>query len=222
MIQVANSAFPMGAFNHSYGFETLITNGDVSDAETLEKACDDWLLYSVAPSDGAGVVLAHRSATEGDINKLIELDNLIGSLKLAREIREASYKMGYAFLNAVMGIFEPDGLVERYKQAIKEGNCKGNQAIAFGSVASFYGSSEEEAVLVFFQSSLSNLITVAARLIPLGQIEAQHIITNTWPLLHKAVNIAMSRRADDLGSSAVALEIAAMEHERLYTRLCMS
>ena len=222
LVQVANSAFPTGAFNHSYGFETLISTGDISNAETLDRFCSDWLIYGVTPVDGAAVVAAHRAALAGDLDQLAELDNLVGALKLPREVREASYKMGYAFLTAVMGVFQHGGMVETYTQEVKEGKCEGHQAVAFGIAAAAFGIPEAETVLVFLQSTLSNLVGVAARIIPLGQIEAQRIVAKAWSLLTQAVEIARSLQPEEFGTTTAVLDIAAMHHERLYSRLCMS
>ncbi len=221
LLQVANSSFPTGAFNHSYGFETLIDEGTIYNAETLEVACRDWLLYGVAPADGAAAVSAHRANISGDLDQLIELDNLIGALKLAREVREASYKTGRAFLTAVCNIFHAAAM-ESYAQAIKRGRCEGHQSVAFGAAAATFGVTEDEATLVFLQSTLTNLLGVAARLIPLGQVEAQRIITKAAPLLTQAANVAKSRKPEEFGTMTAALDIAAMGHERLYSRLCMS
>lgn len=221
LLQVANSAFPTGAFNHSYGFETLIDRKVISNAGTLDTACRDWLLYGVAPLDGATVASAHRAALAGDLEQLVELDNLVGALKLAREVREASYKMGCAFLTAVLKVFEPTGIAA-YAQAVKEGKCEGHQSVAFGVAAAAFGIPETETVLVFLQSTLSNLVGVASRLIPLGQVETQRIIAKAWPLLVRAAEVAKSRKPEEFGTTTAALDIAAMHHERLYSRLCMS
>ena len=35
LLQVVNSAFPTGAFNHSYGFETLIDSGEIHDVHSF-------------------------------------------------------------------------------------------------------------------------------------------------------------------------------------------
>ena len=221
MLQVANSAFPIGVFNHSYGFETLIDRGAISNVKTLDMACRDWLLYGVAPVDGAGVVSAHRAALAGDVNQLVELDNLVGALKLAREIREASYKIGRAFLKTVLEVFRPAGMTP-YTQAVKEGKCEGHQAVAFGVAATAFGIPETETVLVFLQSAFTSLVGVAGRLIPLGQVETQRIIAGAWPLLLQAVEVTKSRKPEEFGTMTAALDIAGMHHERLYSRLCMS
>jgi urease accessory protein len=221
LLQVVNSSFPTGAFNHSYGFETLIEKEIITDSKTLETHCRDWLLYGVAPVDGAAVACAYRAALADDLDKLLELDNIVGALKLPREVREASYKTGGAFLNVMCKVFKMKHLVP-YAEAVANKICEGHHAVAFGVAATDFGIPESEAVLAFFQSAFSNLVGVAARLIPLGQVETQRIIAGAWPLLNEAVDVARSRSLDELGTNTAYLDIAGMHHERLYSRLCMS
>ena len=107
LLQVANASFPTGAFNHSYGFETWIDSGALDDAASFESACRDWLRYAAVPTDGAAVAHAHRRAAAGDLDGLVDLDHIVGALKLSRESREASFKTGRALLGAYRDIFSP-------------------------------------------------------------------------------------------------------------------
>jgi urease accessory protein len=221
LLQVANASFPTGAFNHSYGLETWIDSNRVHDAATAEAACRDWLRHGTAPADGAAVAAAHDAGVAGDQEALIRVDRLVGALKLARETREASLKTGRATINAIRDIFQAPRVIA-YEALVREGRCGGHQAVAFGIAAVDFDVSRQQAVLAFLQSSLMNIVSVAARLIPLGQVEAQRIVTRAWPLLQGCATIAQSRELRHFGSATAALDIAAMRHERLTTRLCMS
>ena len=109
-----------------------------------------------------------------------------------------------------------------YAEAVAKKSCEGHHSVAFGVAATDFQISESEAVLAFLQTAFSNLVGVATRLIPLGQVETQRIIAEAWPLLNEAVDVAQSRNPDELGTNTVYLDIAGMHHERLYSRLCMS
>lgn len=221
LLQVANAAFPTGAFNHSYGLETWIDASQVNDAATAEAACRDWLRYGSAPADGAAVAAAHRAALAGDQEAIVRVDRIVGALKLARETREASLKTGRATINAIRDVFQAPRILA-YEALVREGRCGGHQAVAFGIAAVDFEVSQEQAVLAFLQSGLMNIVGVAARLIPLGQVDAQRIVARAWPLLQGCAAIAQSRDLRHFGSATAALDIAAMRHERLTTRLCMS
>lgn len=220
-LQVANSSFPTGAFNHSYGFETWIDSEQVSDAKSFECACRDWLLYGVASADGAAVAHAHRLIQKNSIDELVKLDNVTGALKLTRESREASDKMGHALLSAIQNIFEPINL-KSFQNAIQTKRCSGHQSVIYGVAAGDMRLPEKETVTSFLQASFSNLASVASRIIPLGQIETQKIILEAWPLILEATEISQKTKMEEMGTSMAALDVASMKHEHLHTRLCMS
>lgn len=221
MLQVSNSSFPTGAFNHSYGFETWIDSEQINDAPSFEVALRDWLIYGVASADGAAVAHAYRAVQADDIDALVALDDLVGALKLSREAREASDKTGHALLSALRDVFAPEKL-KIFESAIKSGRCAGHQAVIFGAAAREFGLSERDTVLSFLQAAISNLAGVASRIIPLGQVETQRIILNAWPLLQEATKNARNTALNEMGTSMTSLDIASMQHERLHTRLCMS
>ena len=170
---------------------------------------------------GAAVAHAWRHAAAGDLDALIALDETLGALKLSRESREASFKTGRALLGAYRDIFGAQPLAS-FAEAVREGRCEGHQAVVFGAAAAAQAIATGDAVLAFLQTGLSNLVSVGARLIPLGQIESQRIVRGAWPLLTGAADDACAAGIDDLGSATAGLDVASMQHERLHTRLCMS
>ena len=221
LLQVANASFPTGAFNHSYGFETWIDAGALDDGTRFGNACRDWLRYAAVPTDGAAVAHAHRRTAAGDLDGLVDLDQIVGALKLSRESREASFKTGRALLGAYRDVFSSEALAA-FAAATRDGRCEGHQAVIFGAAAKAQEIGVGDAVLAFLHAALSNLVSVGARLIPLGQIESQRIIREAWPLLTQGADEACAMALDSLGSATAGLDIASMRHERLHTRLCMS
>ena len=221
LLQVANASFPTGAFNHSYGFETWIDAGALDDAARFESACRDWLRYGAQRTDGAAVAHACRHAAAGDLAALVGLDRIVGALKLSRETREASFKTGRALLGAYRDVFSAESLAP-FAAAVRDRRSEGHQAVVFGAAAEAQGIGVDDAVLAFLHAALSNLVSVGARLIPLGQIESQRIIREAWPLLAEGASDACAMEIEALGSATAGLDVASMRHERLHTRLCMS
>ncbi len=222
LLQVATAAFPTGAFNHSFGFETWIDCEAIDDAASFEIACRDWLLYAAAPLDGVAVAHAQRYAAVGDRDGLVALDVTLGAMRLTRESREASMKTGRSFLNTLSEVFETPQILKNYAEAIQAGKCDGHQAVAFGAAAGAFGLSPGTAVLAHLQSSLSNLASVAARLVPIGQVEIQRILRRAWPLLIDCTREAEQTELSRMSANMVSLDVASMNHESLHTRLCMS
>jgi urease accessory protein len=221
LLQLTTTSFPTGAFNHSYGFETWIDAGEINSAPELEVACQDWLQYSAAHGDAAIAACAHRAAAAGDFAALINLDQICSAIKLSREAREASDKTGRALLRALRDIFSWAEAAD-YLRAIGAGDCEGHYPVVFGAAAASFGIAERPAILAYLFSAFSNLIGVAARLIPLGQTESQRLIYKAWPALQSAADSAIATPIAMIGTAMVGLDVASMRHERIHTRLCMS
>jgi urease accessory protein len=221
LLQVAGGSFPTGSFSHSYGLETLIQDGRITDAEDLADVARLWLRYGVATSEGGAVAVAFRATRGNDLTMLAELDEVLTALKLTRETREASIKVGNAFLRTVSTTFGWDS-VDRYRRATAEGRCAGHYATAFGVAAADAGVSAAEALPAFLHSALYGVVAVAARIMPLGQLDAQRVLAGSWPQIIDCAKTALVLGLDDLSVPATALDIASMRHERLYSRLCMS
>lgn len=221
LLQVANSSFPTGAFNHSYGFETWFSDGSITDGPSFEIACRDWLVYCMARSEAIAVARACEMARLDDSAGMIDLDRRVGALKLSRESREASLMTGQALLNSYMGIFDSP-VLEPYAAGVHNGDVEGHHSVIFGAICGANDISGHDAVLTFLQAAVSSLAAVGSRLIPLGQVETQRIITNAWPLIQEATQQAVDSGIDDMNAVTAALELASMQHECLATRLCIS
>jgi urease accessory protein len=68
----------------------------------------------------------------------------------------------------------------------------------------------------------ANLVSAGARLIPLGQTQAQIAIARLSPTLTEIIERALKTPLDDLGTAAPAIELCSLRHETQYTRLFRS
>jgi urease accessory protein len=68
----------------------------------------------------------------------------------------------------------------------------------------------------------ANLVSAGARLIPLGQTDAQITIARLAPMVSQVAARAVETSLDDLGTAAPAQELCSLLHETQYTRLFRS
>ncbi len=221
LLQVSNSSFPTGSFCHSYGFETLIFEGAVNSAASAEQWCRNWLRFGVACGDGVAVVSAFRRTLYSDMEGLEKLVELTEALKIGRESREASAKTGTAFLKSCRDVFKIPEL-ERLDASLKARNLRPHHAVVFGVVGAGLGFTEQQTIETYLWSSLSNIVSVIGRLVPLGQTDIQRILKDATSLIDQSSEIARSRDETRMCSMNAALDAASMRHERLRTRLCIS
>lgn len=221
LFQLTGAGFPTGAFSHSYGLETPVQAGRVHDAASFGEWLDIHLRWSAGPTDGAAVALAQRAVGRGDWDAVVRLDGVLSALKLAPEIRAASLGTGQATLRAAREVF-PGAALDRYATRLAERRARGNAAVVFGCIAADLGVPVAVSVLAYLWAVASGLTAVATRLVPLGAIAAQRALREREPRIRETAARAETLAEDELGASAVAQDIAALRHARLYSRLYIS
>lgn len=221
LLQISDSSFPTGAYSQSYGLETYVQKGLVTCRETLRTYITTYLGRVVATSDCLAFRLAYQASAKGDLDALLELDQVLAAQKLARESREASAKTGSRMLRTAAQLFSGPMLME-YNQRISAGNAHGHHALVFGLTAQSIGLGEREGTLAFVYSSMAGMVNNALRLIPLGQNDGQWVLKALQEVILETVENCSALTHEDLGASAPAVEIRCMEHEGLYSRLFMS
>jgi urease accessory protein len=221
LFQLTAGGFPTGAFAHSLGLETVVQDGTVHDVITFGEWLDVHLTHSAGPTDGAAVSLMTHAVTAADWDAVIRIDRLLTALKLAPEVREASCAVGRSALRAAREVF-PGPAVQSYAALLRDGEACGNMAAAFACIAVDLKLDTRVSVLAYLWSAAASLTAVATRLVPLGGIAAQRCLRELSPVIHTAAARAEAALEDEIGSSSIAQDIAALRHGRLYSRLCIS
>lgn len=216
---MSGGTFPTGSFNHSYGLETYIQSNAVQSAEDMENILITYLdLYNL--SDMIFVKEAYEAVQREDMEWLAKLQEMYSAMKLGSEIYRASIKTGRSFLNGVKNLFL--GEIPPIYKKIADVQIPYHYAICYGIVAAILDLPKQQTFITYAYTSLASLISVAARIIPLGQNEAQALTYRISKCIDQASGHYEQLSLNDLCTFAPGLEIASMEHETLYTRLCMS
>jgi urease accessory protein len=195
LLQLGDSALAIGGAAHSFGLETLVSDGTLT-SENVEEFLSAWLEES-----GAQEAIFVRRAYTCDV---IQLSEELSARKLSRESREASLKLGRRFaqlVNSIAGVQIATSL---------------HHSIAFGAACSALAIDEDAAVLAYLQQSVAGLVSACQRLMPLGQVAAALVVWNLKPAIERAA------AAKEISCFTPLLEIASMRHPLLETRLFIS
>jgi urease accessory protein len=95
--------------------------------------------------------------------------------------------------------------------------------VAFGGAAAFHGIGLREAVFGWLSGFVANLVSAGVRVVPLGQTDGQIATAALLPVVTAATDAALAvRDPDELGASALAIDLFSLRHETQYTRLFRS
>ena len=221
LLQFSDGLFPAGAYAHSFGLETFVARGIVSDAAEVEGILRAHLQGSAGPTDAVAVVNALRATVGGDLHKCMHIDALLDAMKPASELRDASRQMGRQTLRVANSLIEHP-IVQEFARAVLAGDTPGHHSVVFGIAGGAHGWPVYEAAAAYLYSTTASIVGASLRLLPLGQLAGQLIIRKLAPLITQLAHEATKKNIGEMSGFAPGLEIASMRHAALDARLFRS
>jgi urease accessory protein len=221
LLQLTDTAFPSGAFAHSFGLETYVDRGAVNSSATLEAFIANTLLHAVAPGDGVACLAVAQAGTDWE-SVVQRLDHRLTAMKTVTEFREASQTLGTRFLRTATQLFVLPRAT-RYLAAIDAKQLHGHMSLAYGLICHDLALPLPPALAAWFRHYCASLVSVGVRLIPLGQTEGQMLLVRLGTTIVTAVERTLTQDIGDMTSFTPGQELAGIVHrDVLTTRLYIS
>ncbi|MFY9797427.1 MAG: urease accessory UreF family protein [Candidatus Nitrosopolaris sp.] len=220
MLQLSDSFFPTGMYATSSGLEALFySNRKITDADGLREMIKVYLECQLGPADCTALGNAYENAQRKDLQKLLEVDNKLFSLKLIEEVRSASTRSGTQILKCVISFIPNNDIMNRYQEAIKQGRASGVYPVALAVISNTFGISKYSACLLMLYGFSVSLVGAALRLGTLQHFEGQRIIHELKPIMSEAVEKNVDRPLTSICQFAPDIDILQMTHERMSSKM---
>jgi urease accessory protein len=189
-------AFPTGGFSYSHGLEWAVHAGLVQDRSDLAHWLSDLLERGSIWNDAVLLAAAWRGEA---------VEELAEAMAGSAERHLETMQQGAAFMAAA--------------QAWAPGYHRSTYSVAVGKIASRLAIPLELTLTAYLSAFITNLVSSAQRLVPIGQSGAVAILHSFEErILATAARAAVST-IDDLGSATIMSEIASMRHEAQPSRI---
>jgi len=218
-LQMSDSAFPTGAYAHSCGLEELARAGVVSDEASLLRLMRHQVVPSLVHLDLPLLREVRTAAGADDFEEILRLDALAGAMRLPRELREASGRIGVRRLQTVRKLY-PSPLLTRLEEAVAAGEAQAHHVTVFGCACRSLPMGETLAS--YFYQTVGSFCSASLKLLRIGQEGAQRVLSACLEDAPAAIEKAMGVPADEIGWFDIATDLASMRHEIANERLFIS
>lgn len=210
-------AFPIGGFAYSQGLETLIADGSVSSADTLRCWIEGQLHSGPLRTDAYFLAIAAQAVGRNDPVGLIAARDLALALQVSSERHAETTEQARSFLIAVGAwpVPQPSVFDTILTHPV-------TLPVAVGTMIGLHGIDLHAALCGFINSVVGQQISVAIRLVPLGQTEGLKLLAALEPGVESLADAASTAQIEDIASMAYGVDIASLRHEDLDVRIFRS
>ena len=196
-----SSSFPIGSYAYSHGLESLIDNKKIQNKSDVIEFLEAVLNYGTLRNDYIFIKSIYNN---------LEINDLILSNATSKERQIEMIAMGNSFRNIMRDSWDL--------------NLQENSAFIYclSKAAIYFNIDFNDLIKFYFQSFISNLITVCVKHIPVSQKDGQSINVMFINKIQDFINNSKDLTLDDIGTTFFIGDLFSMKHENQETRIYLT
>jgi urease accessory protein len=215
LLQLASPALPIGAFAYSQGLEQATLLGWVKDEATALHWIAGVVTEVLPRLDLPVLAESYAAWSASDLARVRQLSAFLHACRESAELAAEDRHLGAALARVLHGLG-----VESAQPWIIDPDA--TFVTLFSLAAVHFEIPLRSAALGFLFTWLENQVAAATRLIPIGHIAAQRVLSQVLVGLPAAVTRGLSIPVSAAGFLAPGLALASALHETTYSRLFRS
>lgn len=215
MLRLGSPALPIGTFAYSQGLEQAVCAGAVHDA----LSAIDWvtgLLSSSLLTGDIPVLLRLRAAWEArDVADIRRWNDFLYAARSTRELREEERQLGNSLFRLLLRLGHAEARA-------CQSDPRATLASAFALAGLVWKVPAEATALAYCFSWAEAQVGAVTRLVPLGQSDAQAVLSAAIARIAQDFPGALTREDAAISFSAPGQALFSAAHETQYSRLFRS
>lgn len=220
LLQLADSALPVGSFAFSNTLETAVEQRIVEDEMSLAIFVEE-LMRQSATTDGIAGLEALRATAQRNYDALLAIDDRLIRSKLNDEMRQMSRRCGRKLAELGAQITSDPFLAEWLEDIVAQ-RTEGNYAVTQGIIFSISGLSERALFATMQYGVMTITLNAALRCMRITHLQTQQIIRSLGELTEQLFEEVRELHIDDLNSFFPMFDTLASLHERGKARMFMN
>ncbi|HET6730360.1 MAG TPA: urease accessory UreF family protein [Nitrososphaeraceae archaeon] len=222
LLQLSDSFFPTGMYTMSNGLEALFYSKEkklIANPDVLLNLLKVYIENQIGPADCTALGAAYEQIIKNNIPKLIEVDNIIFSMKLIEEIRNASSRSGTQLLRCVGSFITDDKLLNEYLKAVSSKKATGVFPVAMAVSAHSLGIPRNKAALIMLYGFTVSMVGAALRMGMLQHFDGQMIIHRLRDVLVTTIRSNINRPLTGIWQFAPGIDLIQISHEIMPSKM---
>ena len=222
LMQLADSFFPSGMFGMSCGLESFVKYGKIKTVRDVLKFIRHQIHFQIAPCDCIVLSETMVAARNNDILKVINIDNRFFSMKLVKEIRNASVRSGQQILNCIIYMLSSKNenkFAQKFQNKIESKQAIGTYPVCLGIAANCLQISKQSAVRMMLYSYSTSVIGAALRLGIIQHLNGQWILMQLAEEINTLSRTITRKSINDIWQLTPFTDILQMTHEHDDSRM---
>lgn len=220
LLQLSDSALPVGTFSFSNTLESAVEWGIVSDNVSLEQYCTA-VVRTTAFTDAIAALHVHRAYIDQDYARIIDADSALLRTKLNDEARQMTQRMGRKLTELSVALHD-DNILGKWHDDIRKGAAGGTYAATQGIIMAICGISRQELFGSICYGAANIILSAALRCMRTSYIATQRILWNIASEIEQLYIEAADKGIDEMNTFSPECDIMASLHEKGDRRLFMN
>ena len=219
LLQLSDSFFPTGSYTTSNGLEALFYKNRIKNPNELRDLIQVYLEQQIGPADCTALGNSYKYIQMSDLPKMLEVDQTLFSMKLVKEIRDASCRAGTQLLKCLNSFTTNSKLLDLYLEAINKRQASGVYPVALAIASKTLNIPKNKTGLMMLYSFSVSVVGAGLRLGLVQHFEGQRIIHELKPIILEVVKSNIDRPLESMWQFVPDIDIIQIQHERMSSKM---